>query len=513
MSDKDHPTTEYDDYGSENNYDTGYDDGIESDGYTSEDYESGEYESDDNETGDYASDDYDAEYSDSDSYASDDYDAEDGDPEYYDSEQYAASDYDDAYDQGEYDVESADPATIDPDTIPPEALEPYYDKSAFKWLKNMNRAKLIRLVSMLIFSVAILVFASIAWFTMNRETGASGMSITTATLPFDIATKGTSVRNQSVINAEHPEYVEGTSGTYENQGGTSGTYYISDSLLLRYTPLEDDQDTLDVDESIAPDISPGSSGELSLYVIPKTESQLTMKVSLKVVAFAQIDKYDVSTQENEETGEEETVYTKNGTQIIEITNTADFSNAANAVNNTTAAGEASAYIEAAEYLRGHILFFGGLGATTTASGGSDSETVWEYYYTTPYTSRVINQTIASGNEGKAVQVPVYWMWPNTLGQIALQTNANNLRSGVPVVKESVVESDDGTDTDKELLLSYLTANLSSVFTGTETVTKEMIYQADTLENFEILSRQYNAADYEIGTRIAYFMIEVEVESN
>ena len=299
------------------------------------------------------------------------------------------------------------------------------------------------------------------------------MQIKTATLPFDIATKGASVRNQSVINSEHSEYVEGTSGTYSNPSGTSGTYYTDDSLLLRYTPEVDDPNTTDVDESIPPDISPGSSGELSLYVIPKTDSSLKVKVSLNVIAFAEIDKYDVSTETvtNPETDEveEETVYTKNGTQIIEITNSADFAKAANAVNNSTAAGEAEKYIAAANYLKGHILFFGGLGETTTTSGSSGSETVWNYYYTAPYTSRTINQTIASGNEGKAVQVPIYWMWTNTLGQIALQTNTYNLRSGIPVVQETAVNLNDETVTDKELLLAYLETNKSTVFTGTETI--------------------------------------------
>ena len=137
------------------------------------------------------------------------------------------------------------------------------------------------------------------------------MQIKTATLPFDIATKGASVRNQSVINSEHSEYVEGTSGTYSNPSGTSGTYYTDDSLLLRYTPEVDDPNTTDVYESIPPDISPGSSGELSLYVIPKTDSSLKVKVSLNVIAFAEIDKYDVSTKTvtNPETDEVGYAYT------------------------------------------------------------------------------------------------------------------------------------------------------------------------------------------------------------
>ncbi len=272
MSDKDHPTTEYDDYGSENNYDTGYDDGIEPDGYTSEDYEPGEYESDDNKTGDYALDDYDAEYSDSDSYASDDYDAEDGDPEYYDSEQYAASDYDDAYDQGEYDVESADPATIDPDTIPPEALEPYYDKSAFKWLKNMNRAKLIRLVSMLIFSVAILVFASIAWFTMNKDVGTSGMGVKVGPLPFELKTSGSTGLYDGFLDDTVSGY--GSGSTTAESAGIKWKLTSASNVENLYsesgTPTSAQFNEITRSDSEQYGLNPGDSGTLEFSIIPNT---------------------------------------------------------------------------------------------------------------------------------------------------------------------------------------------------------------------------------------------------
>ena len=386
-----------------------------------------------------------------------------------------------------------------------------------KKILAIRKRNLIRFGSLAVLAFVVWLFATISWFTANRAVETSGMGVKSATLPFDIATKGARVRNSTVMNAQKPEYTEGASGTYSDVNNSEGTYYVGDSLLLRFDPARQDDSQTAEDESIPPDISPGSSGELSLYVIPKTNESQKVKVSLNVVAFAEIDKYDVSTETvtNSETDEveEETVYTKNGTQIIEITNSADFATAANAVNNSTAAGEAEKYIAAADYLKGHILFFGGLGETTTTPGSSGSETVWNYYYTAPYTSRTINQTIASGNEGKAVQVPIYWMWTNTLGQIALQTNTYNLRSGIPVVQETAVNLNDETVTDKELLLAYLETNKSTVFTGTETITHNMIYEADTLENFETLSKQYNAADYEIGTRITYFMIDVTVESD
>lgn len=409
-----------------------------------------------------------------------------------------------------------------------------------KDLNIYNRKKaLIKMGVIGALLIVMIIFGTISWFTQNRQVESSGMTIKTATLPFDIATKGASVRNQSEINAKRPEYVEGSSGTYSNLSGTSDTYYTDDSLLLRYTPVADDPATDDFDESETPDISPGSNGELSLYVIPKTDSSLKVKVSLNVVAFAEIDKYDVTIVTDEQTQEDKEVYTKTGTQIIEITNAEDFADAAYDAGNSDAADEAAKYVAASDYLKGHILFFGGQGNTS-----SGAESSW-YYYTTPYTSGTITQTIVAGNEGKAVQVPIYWMWANTLGQIALANNSSNQRSGIPVVRDltsAQINTMPNTPlTDKEKLITYVKENKDIVLMDwqnielsvaeesavpeimiAQQVTQEkawdiffngLIDDFDDANNFSRLSKCYNAADNEIGTRIRYFMIEVTVESD
>ncbi len=237
----------------------------------------------------------------------------------------------------------------------------------------------------MIFALLISIFAGLSWFTSNRAVETSGMGVKSATLPFDIATKGASVRNSAVMNAQKPEYTAGTSGTYSDVNNSEGTYYVGDSLLLRFDPARQDNLETDEDESIPPDISPGSSGELSLYVIPKTNESLGVKVTLDVVAFAEIDDMTVSGESGEK-------------KIIEIKDATDFASKANAVNNTSAAEDAADYVAAANYLKGHILFFGGQGDTTNPTESS------RYYFTTPYTARTFNQTIAAGNEGKAVKV-------------------------------------------------------------------------------------------------------------
>lgn len=352
--------------------------------------------------------------------------------------------------------------------------------------KRNQKKSLIKLGAMGVLIAVTIIIGSLSWFTQNREIESKGMQMETSGLPFDIATKGASVRNQSVINSKRSEYKDGSSWTNSNPSGTTETYYTDDSLLLRYTPAADDPATIDVDESIPPDISPGSSGELSLYVIPKTNESQKVKVSLDVVAFAEID-------DNTPGGAK---------KIIEIKDASDFKSKANAVNNSSAAADAADYVAAANYLKGHILFFGGEGNTSNGA-----ENTW-YYYTKPYAERTFEQTVAAGNEGKAVKVPIYWMWTNTLGQILLPDNTSGQRSGYPILADT-------DNSGKAAIKTYMISNRSDIFTnnGASTVGNINSVASASFDSnaFKTLSSGYNEADYKIGTRIAYFMIDVTVE--
>ncbi len=371
-------------------------------------------------------------------------------------------------------------------------------------VKRMQAASLTKMIAMVGIVVAVLAFSSIAWFTMNREVEGAGVQMRADDLPFDIATKGTSVRNSARFAAEKPEYETGESRTI-TENHEDVVYYTADSLKLRYDPSANDSD-----------IAPGGSGELSLYIIPKTNETLNVKVSFEVTAFAAIEDMSGNGQE----------------KIIEIKDAADFASKANAVNNSIAAANAEDYVAAANYLEGHILFFGGQGDTTNSTESR------RYYYTTPYTARTFDKQISAGNEGKTVQIPVYWMWTNTLGQIALKNNDTNQMNGIPVVQNIAIFPNTPL-TDKEKVIQYVKDNkdivlkdwrnilsdteelvtipemmLSSQITtekATELLVDGLIDDIADTENFSRLSKCYNAADYEIGTRIAYFMIEVTVK--
>jgi len=365
---------------------------------------------------------------------------------------------------------------------------------------DKRRDTVIKTVILLILAFIIFVLATIAWFTMNKSTSAAGMSVKASSDLFEIATIGDNgVRNDEQITLLAPEYKYGTAKTIDGD-----EYYTSEgtggSLKLRYTANDSE-------------IAPGGNGKLSLYVIPKIDSGFDVTVSLNVIAYAEIDIYDENGDPVYKLDDnDQYILDENGnkvvdTELVEIISAEDFTAKATAVHNQQAVADVDEYVSAASFLRGHIVFFGGEGDTESASESA------RYYFTTPYRTRTFDQTISAGNKGKAVQVPIYWMWTNTLGQLALPDNVSGKRSGYPVLADN--------DPDKSEIITYLTDNRADIFAnngsstaGDITAVSTHVDSATNFDNtaFNRLSAGYNEADRLIGTRIAYFLIEVTVNS-
>ncbi len=365
--------------------------------------------------------------------------------------------------------------------------------------------RMIKLGTALVFSMIILIFATIAWFTMNRDVGTSEMGVKSTTLPFEIATKGELVRNNSYLLAVRPGYSEGVSGTLSDKNNVEDTYYTAentDSLILRFDPTQvDDPETLDVDERYLPDIGPDSSGELSLYIIPKRDGVIDAYIDLDIISFKAIE------VNNEE-------------ELVEITS--GITTASGLTNNQIASCQ-----EAANYLKGHVMFFEEISPSPST-----------YSYKKPVTDGKIHFHEDNAVMGKAYKVNIYWMWTNTFGQIALKTNANDLRDGIPVVQETSSMGTEESPTDKAMVLQYLKDNKDKFFADIdvyESLSAEekaeynaktaeekaefdnetintWIDSADTRKYFELLSDSYNNADFTIGTNLNYFMIEVTVKN-
>ena len=148
--------------------------------------------------------------------------------------------------------------------------------------------------------------------------------------------------------------------------------------------------------------------------------------------------------------------------------------------------------------------------------GDTAETTLEqsrYYYKKPITGRTLNKTFLNARTNVPQKVTVYWMWTNTLGQIALKNNTTGYRSDYPIVQDVSNDVVDISNTDKGKVIQYLKDNKRIIFTNYAEITDSIVDDANNASDktsFKKLSDGYNEADYLIGSSLSYFMIEIEV---
>ena len=317
------------------------------------------------------------------------------------------------------------------------------------------RKNLIRFGSLAVLAFVVWLFATIAWFAMNKSVTAGGMSVGVEGIPFKIAAKGDRVRYSTEFSSVRSDFTEGTSGSYVDSNSVSGTYYSdTDKLKLR----------CDVTDG---EIKPGDSGVIEFYIIPTRDGDITANIALDIVSF---------------TGD---------SPLTEIT-------------SSYSGTDAAEVKKAAYYTKGHIMFF-----------QDESNSPSSYTYTGALTDRTMTYSISNAVHDVAYPVEIHWMWPKTLGQLALQTNANSLRpaSNIPVIQETAPAVVGGVKNDKRLVLDYLETEKESVFKLPQAdyaALNAKIEAADTQEYFDDLTDGYNDADSDIGTYVSYFLIELTI---
>lgn len=349
----------------------------------------------------------------------------------------------------------------------------------------------------------VIIFASIAWFVMSKDVDSGSMAVSIADgSAFNLATKEEYISYLEKLQLVDDDYQSGSSITlYDDKESSNGTFYMIDGGNKLIIQCHDNGNTVPSGDK---DISPGSWDKVNLYLVPNNDGDISVEVNIEVIPFAEIEKKDSSGNTLYELDDNDQPILVNGkkvpkTELIKLTTPNALIAAAATFNNTITQDEANKYIKAADYLKGHIMFFGGEGDTTNAD-----ETL-RYYFTNPYCKRTFTFSKSNVQTDTAYEIPIYWMWPNTLGQIALPDNNSGQRKGYPIVQDS------NTD-EKDALIDYLQdpINKQLVFENHTEIEDYIIENAEDSANFKLLSDGYNKADYNIGTYISYFMIEITV---
>ena len=334
-------------------------------------------------------------------------------------------------------------------------------------LKKMRRMSYIKMAAMVGFVVAIIVFSSIAWFTMNREVEGTGAQMRSANTGFELKVSSGTIGYSSLYDYLPLFSTNNSLITDSSEDGSTIQWRISGN-----------SDT----------IKPGSQGVLEFTIVENGADASSLHYDLDVLCYAAA---------TSGTGDNITV-----TGLTEITSTS------NAVSQNEKDG--------ADYLKSHLMFFKG------RTGANES--VWQY---SGFIDNINDFTLtpeATATEGEYT-AKIYWIWPNTIGQILLNSSKTADHSYLGANAISVMNCEAPTDdstNDRTKMTAYLNTNVSTMFCGSEnysglistlyanrSATPAVSYQTQ----YDKLSSGYNAADLVIGKNVDYIAVLLKASSD
>lgn len=220
--------------------------------------------------------------------------------------------------------------------------------------KKMQKAALIKIGAMLILSIIMLIFSSIAWFTSNSENTVNGMKVSVKGPEYEISvlTSGTNGVYDDYLDLVHDD----TAIVWQMKGTDS-------------SGLEQNMGNYHSIEGVTDDgIEPGDSGYITFFVTPRVDS-VDLDFTFELLG------YNAETDNNE-------------TTMVQL----DPTNDADVIN----------------YLNGHILLF--------EDYDPDTETYSGLIKNTTSLNRLLSNKTYTGKD-TPVEVNIYWVWAENLSDI------------------------------------------------------------------------------------------------
>ncbi|MBR1929857.1 MAG: hypothetical protein IJ833_00025 [Lachnospiraceae bacterium] len=340
----------------------------------------------------------------------------------------------------------------------------------------------------LIFFAAVVIIAiavrTAAWFASNREVSGSNMVVSVQNDMFELRVAGNNVVDGNInssINifskADENNYARGLTDA-DGIPVEAGTGWQGADVPAGYMTGEGNA-TIKwrlTNEDMKAGIGPNSQGAFTFYVVPKSTGTLTINFELGIRGYMA-----------EQTKQEDGTYNVSSlTEISTIDNSTQ-----NAIENANAVG----------YLNSHILFF------------EERTEEPPYAYSKLCDKSGFQRTFENVQKDVPIPVTLYWIWPNTLGQMVFAASENGGRIAV------AADAGEENGTTKVQLQQYLldeatvlfkgVSNPKSLMSDMETVNEENIYTFNRNKlrtNYSILSMGYNEADQAVGTRIQYMLL-------
>ena len=355
--------------------------------------------------------------------------------------------------------------------------------------KSKRKKALIKFGSMAVLAAVVVVFATIAWFTLNREVSTGSMAVKTSPSPFELEVRGTYIENDADFSKADSNYTYGEDQQTLNAYQTSGQ---SDRIIWRKT-----SNTAD-DGHYTKGLEPNSHGKLTFWVVPNESGTLDINFEFGIRGF--IGSFTEPEDEDEE---------PELTSLVEINDDLTIANSGGLISTAAQLADKKA---ALEFIQGHILFFSDYDGTYYSGFLGTGRSIRFGDCINPSTNAKYNAgNPVSVTEGQKYQVTIYWKWANTFEQMVFDETSRKKDEPLFVSKNT---------TDRTAIYSYLSATESSemknkVFKDltVSAITTDLGYvQNNTTASIDSATKEltdaYNNADSFIGNNIDYIMIEM-----
>lgn len=363
--------------------------------------------------------------------------------------------------------------------------------------KRKKRALLLKLSAMLALSAVIVIFGSIAWFTMSREVAGNGMKMAASSENFIISSPNGENRTAGLWYDPYHQKIRGDSS--ESAGDIpAGVWLITDEANFGNYRYSDETERIG-------GIKPGSYGKVTFNVTPLVD-EINLEFDFDIIGYHSSD--SLFDEGNENTP-------------LTLTPVADMGSKGEKIAN---------------YLNGHILLFENRTPVYEMITEKDPETgeetvtvtqnILRYDYsgliaTDEDMSRVLNNTAKTHFSGKNTVTPVdiYWIWPNTLSTI-VDIGGDDLTS-VPCSTTDKDRLADCVLTHPQYFLKGYEAdtsgnsdnNGSEENGGEENSSGSSLTLQDIIDDYELYSDMYDMADNDIGMNVNYILLKLTASEN
>ena len=333
---------------------------------------------------------------------------------------------------------------------------------------------IVKTIIMLILALILFIFATIAWFAVNNDVGTLGMGVTAAGNIFEL-----SVDSPYTTTPDYTSVLADKFG-YDTTEHITGVENVSTKCLMV-------DETFDIGNRYR-GLRPGSKGYITFNVVPKRAGTYTLKFDLGIVGYHAEFENDLH-EIKQDTNNDYVLYSLSDWMNTSISST-ERSNCAKAIN----------------YIKGHILLFRNRDDDGYYSGLIPVDDGFEMTFT--FTQADVDNP-ATGKK----PVTVYWIWPNTFGQIILDEGNVNLHN--EAMFSSSQELVDGVLPRNELI-SYICEHTGYVFeTANSNITNSGSVRGfiegamgSNPDNLIALSNGYNNADQIIGENTQIILAEI-----